>query len=55
MSWIYHRFPGMCPPIAAHDTWSLAERLIGLEQGSRDVQEARLLQWRSRLDRVTHA
>ncbi|MED6170020.1 hypothetical protein PIB30_026737 [Stylosanthes scabra] len=45
LSWIYHRFPEMCPPKFAIDTWPLAERLIG----ARDVQD--VLRWRTRIDR----
>ncbi|MED6216226.1 hypothetical protein PIB30_005488 [Stylosanthes scabra] len=27
LPWIYHRFPGMCPPDVAVDAWPLAERI----------------------------
>ncbi|MED6147813.1 hypothetical protein PIB30_047278 [Stylosanthes scabra] len=43
----------LLPPEFAVDAWPLAERLIGSRQGSRDVQEGRLLRWRARIDRLT--
>ncbi|MED6169385.1 hypothetical protein PIB30_020861 [Stylosanthes scabra] len=43
----------LVPPEFAVDAWPLAERLIGSRQGSRDVQEGRLLRWRARIDILT--
>ncbi|MED6136044.1 hypothetical protein PIB30_052306 [Stylosanthes scabra] len=53
LSWIYHRFPEWSLRATDHVTWPLAERLIGAQQPARDQQECRLLQWRSRIDRVS--
>ncbi|RYR07958.1 hypothetical protein Ahy_B05g075460 [Arachis hypogaea] len=52
MSWIYQRFPQWCPPDRGVYQYSLAARLIGLPQQSRDQHEARVLRWRVSLDRL---
>ncbi|QHO39019.1 uncharacterized protein DS421_4g125420 [Arachis hypogaea] len=50
MSWIYQRFPQWCPPDRGVYQYTLAARLVGLSQQSRDQHEARVLRWRVSID-----
>ncbi|MED6135217.1 hypothetical protein PIB30_044206 [Stylosanthes scabra] len=52
MSWIYQRFPQWCPDERNVVVFSLASRLNGLRQQSRDMHETRMVSMRRRLDRL---
>ncbi|RYR57125.1 hypothetical protein Ahy_A05g022855 [Arachis hypogaea] len=52
MSWIYQRFFQWCPPDRGVYQYSLAARLVGLQQQSRDQHQARVLYYRVSNDRL---
>ncbi|QHN85376.1 uncharacterized protein DS421_16g536900 [Arachis hypogaea] len=52
MSWICQRFSQWCPPDRRFFMYSMAARLIGLTQQSRNQHEARVLRWRLAIDQL---
>ncbi|MED6196485.1 hypothetical protein PIB30_048017 [Stylosanthes scabra] len=51
-SWIYQRFPSLCPPGRDLLVFPLVCRLNGLGQSSQDLHSRRMLDLRNELDRV---